>query len=588
MSKLSSWKTIFCVCVFCAVAAIASPAQTFTTLANFDGTDGVNPYAGLVQGTDGNFYGTTFQGGADGGYQGTVFKVTPAGTLTTLHSFAGTDGAFPYAGLIQGTDGNFYGTTVEGGANNNCTSGCGTVFKITLAGTLTTLHSFDGTDGNYPAAGLVQGTDGDFYGTTNVGGLGNNCADFQPTGCGTVFKITAAGTLTTLHTFNFTDGYEPWARLVQGTDGNFYGTTAEGVVGGDICGFGCGTVFKMTPAGTLTTLHAFEGPDGAFPQSALLQASNGEFYGTTAAGGAYDDCVPASFWCGTTFQITPTGTLTTVLSFDGADGSDPTAGLIQATDGNFYGTTTTGGANDTCPGCYGTAFKLTPEGTLTTLYSFCSQTDCADGAGPNGGVFQATNGTLYGTAFSGGAFNAGTVFSLSVGLGPFVEIEPTLGAVGAIVVILGNNLTGTTGVAFNGTAAAFEVLSSSEILTTVPTGATTGIVQVTTPSGTFDSNVAFQVTSLENTPQAQIAILENTLEALVSGGTISAGVGRLLLAQLNGALAALNAGHATEAIGELNGFIVTVRLLVILRQLTPAGGNILIDAAHNIITAVRG
>ena len=190
---------------------VASPAQTFTLLYSFDLTDGADPWAGLVQATDGNFYGTTYQGGANGA--GTVFKITAGGVLTTLHSFDGTDGADPFAGLVQATDGSFYGTTYYGGAG----SGYGTVFKITAGGVLTRLHSFDSTDGANPHAELVQATDGNFYGTTYNGGA--NAA-------GTVFKITAGGVLTTLHRFDFTDGAYPRARLVQATDGSFYGTTS--------------------------------------------------------------------------------------------------------------------------------------------------------------------------------------------------------------------------------------------------------------------------------------------------------------------------------------------------------------------------
>jgi uncharacterized repeat protein (TIGR03803 family) len=226
MSKLSSWKAIFLLCVFCAVTAISSPAQTFTTLVNFNGTDGNSPN-GLVQGADGNLYGTTESGGAYGGGgdcgSGTVFQITPTGALTTLYSFGAqtncVDGADPYAGLVLATDGNFYGTTWAGGANND-----GTVFKITPGGTLTTLHSFDlYTDGCCIASGLVRATDGNFYGTTSYGGAKNG---------GTVFKISPGGTLTTLYSFcsqtNCTDGSGPFASLVQATNGRLYGTSSGG------------------------------------------------------------------------------------------------------------------------------------------------------------------------------------------------------------------------------------------------------------------------------------------------------------------------------------------------------------------------
>jgi uncharacterized repeat protein (TIGR03803 family) len=225
-----------------------------------------------VQGTDGNFYGTTYQGGTSG--YGTVFQITPAGTLTTLHSFANSsDGGYPDAGLVQGTDGNFYGTTANGG-----TSGYGTVFQITPAGTLTTLHSFSGSDGRNPYATLVQGTDGNFYGTTANGGT---------SGAGTVFKITPAGTLTTLHSFSGTDGSYPQAGLVQGTDGNFYGTTSQsGPLGG-------GVVFRLTPGpGPAPTVTGVSTSSGPVSGGTVVMVSGTEFqpgatvsFGGTAATG---------------------------------------------------------------------------------------------------------------------------------------------------------------------------------------------------------------------------------------------------------------------------------------------------------------
>jgi uncharacterized repeat protein (TIGR03803 family) len=488
MSNLSSWKTIFFLCVFCAVEAIAAPAQIFRMLGTFDDRKGERPEAGLVQATNGDGYGTTFYGGAHG--YGTVFKITPSGGLRALHSFDGADGEYPGGGLVQATDGNLYGTTSCGGASGTVTSfaDCfpansgGTVFKITPGGMLTTIYSFcsqsDCTDGEGPLAGLVQGADGSFYGTTLYGGAN---------GYGTVFKIPPGGTLTTLYSFcsqsDCPDGEFPMAGLVQGADGNFYGTTPDGGAN-----FG-GTVFKITPGGTLRTIYSFcsqmDCDDGASPDlEGLVQATDGYLYGTTRQGGAQGE--------GTVFKITPVGTLTTLYSFcsqsDCTDGGMPYAGLAQATDGNFYGTTTQGGAHSV-----GTIFKITPGGTLTTLYSFCSQSGCRDGYEPFAGLVQDTNGNLYGTTAFGGVNGYGTVFGLRVGLGPFVETRPTSGAVGAIVVILGNNLTGATSVTFNGRAATFEVVSSSEILTTVPTGATTGAVEVRTLRGTLLSNAPFQV-----------------------------------------------------------------------------------------------
>jgi len=374
-------------------AATPCGAQILTTLATFDGNNGAYVPAGLVQATDGNLYGTTEAGGGCCGAEGdgTVFKISPGGTLTALHNFVGTDGANPQAGLIQATDGNLYGTTSGGGG-----AGLGTVFKITPEGTLTTLHTFLGTDGGNPQAGLIQAADGNLYGTTSAGGAEND---------GTVFKITLGGTLTTLYSFNLS-GYAN-AGLIQATDGNFYGTTS-----GE--GPGTGTVFRMTPAGTLTILHSFDGPDGANPQAGLIQATDGNFYGTTAGGG---DCCGAE-GDGTVFKITTGGTLTTLHSFDEADGENPYAPLIQASDGNFYGTTCLGGA-----GSRGTVFKITAEGTLTTLHGF----DGTDGSCPtNAGLIQATDGNLYGTTRLGGAGYLaggppyGTVFRLQLtGTAPY-------------------------------------------------------------------------------------------------------------------------------------------------------------------------
>jgi uncharacterized repeat protein (TIGR03803 family) len=454
-----------------AATAIALPAQTFTTVHSFDNADGTYPTAGLVQATNGDFYGTTYDGGAN--KEGTVFKITLRGKLTTLHEFDGLDGSEPLAGLVEGTDGNFYGTTEYGGANQE-----GTVFRISPNGTLISIYSFcsqaNCTDGASPYfTRLIQAANGDFYGTTEYGGAN---------GDGTVFRITPSGTLTTLHSFDRQDGYEPIAGLVQGTDGNFYGTTSNG-------GRGFGAIFQIALSGALKTLHIFDRTDGSDPAGALVQGTDGNFYGTTFEGGSHGGCRNR---CGTIFKITRSGLLTTLHSFDSTDGRNPFAGLVRATDGNFYGTTIGGGTNDG-----GTVFRITPNGRLRTLYNFCSQIrkgSCADGGTPYAGLPQDTNGDFYGTTEGGGANNAGTVFSLSVGLGPFVETNRTSGKVGVAVKILGTNLTGATSVTFNGTPATFTVKSKSEIATTVPTGATTGPVQVVTPSGTLSSNLPFRVT----------------------------------------------------------------------------------------------
>jgi uncharacterized repeat protein (TIGR03803 family) len=315
------------------IGCITVSAQTLTTLHSFNGGDGRSPEAALVQGSDGNFYGTTLLGGAH--LKGTVFKIDATGSLTTLHSFSGSpgDGAVPFAGLVQGSDGNFYGTTASGGAFFQ-----GTVFRMTPSGAITVLHSFNSffSEGAVPFAELVQGSDGNFYGTTASGG-----EHFQ----GTVFRITPAGGITVLHSFSGypSEGGVPFAGLVQGSDGNLYGTTALG--GAHFKG----TVFKIDATGSLTTLHSFSGSpnDGANPVAGLVQGSDGNFYGTTAFGGAQVK--------GTVFNIDATGSLTTLHSFSGSpgEGAVPFAGLVQGSDGNFYGTTALGGAHGE-----GTVFKL--------------------------------------------------------------------------------------------------------------------------------------------------------------------------------------------------------------------------------------
>jgi uncharacterized repeat protein (TIGR03803 family) len=393
---------IVCISLFCGVTAIDSPGQLLTTLHDFDRFhgEGRDPNAALIKATDGDFYGTTQYGGTSGNCLdvgcGTVFKISRHGTLTTLHSFSGADGLYPSAALVQASDGNFYGTTADGGPYDNCFGiTCGTVFKITPAGTLTTLHNFcrhsGCPDGFQPLAGLVQARDGNFYGTTAGGGSSGNCY----LGCGTVFKITPAGVLTTLHSFDTNDGANPSAGLVHSSDGNFYGTTEYGGANNG------GTVFKITPAGRLTTLYSFcsqsDCSDGYLPLAALVQARDGNFYGTTLIGGTSGD--------GTVFKITPRGALTTLHSFDYSDGVALYAGLVQGADGDLYGTTQGGGANGD-----GTLFKISTAGTLTTLHSFRG----TDGIYPYGGLVQGTDRNFYGTTgYAGGPSLDGTVFRLT-------------------------------------------------------------------------------------------------------------------------------------------------------------------------------
>ena len=284
----------------------------------------------LIQTSSGNFYGTTYADGPGVGVMGTIFTMTPLGVLTTLHNFQGLDG-FTATGIIQGADGNFYGATGMGGSDYSSSSdGFGTIFKMTPDGTLTTLYSFTGTDdGGYPQASPVQGTDGNFYGTTEEGGTGV-CR------CGAIFKITPQGVLTTLHSFLGTDGANPRASLIEGTDGNFYGTTQVG--GSGVCQYlsggtskdGCGTIFKITPEGFFTSLYSFDVNPGANPQNGLLQGSDGNFYGTTEYGGIGHCPTGAYTGCGTIFKMTPQGSLTTLYSFAGGAAGNGPISLLEA------------------------------------------------------------------------------------------------------------------------------------------------------------------------------------------------------------------------------------------------------------------
>jgi uncharacterized repeat protein (TIGR03803 family) len=468
--------------LFVGAANIAIHAQTFSVLYNF-GTNAGDPYqptySGIVaQGRDGNLYSTAPLGGVNN--LGAVFKISPTGALTVLYSFGGSDGENP-AGLTLGTDGNFYGATAEGG-----TLGYGTVFKITPRGSLTVLHDFaNGSDGAQPFAPPIEGADGNFYGTT----YGAVCH----VGClGTIYKITSSGKLTALHSFcsqtGCPDGYGPVAPLVLGTDGNFYGTTEFGGTSD------YGVVFKITPAGKLTVLFNFDRRHGAYPVGPLVQGSDGNFYGTTIGGGK------TAVRQGEVFRITPKGGLTVLYSMEGAsDGGNPYAGLVQATDGNFYGANVYGGNSSNCGdnGC-GTNFQISPKGELTVLHNF----DLATGSAPYVTPFQHTNGIIYGDTQLGGTGDVGCAtgtcgvfYSWSAGLPAFVSLLPYAGKAGRTIEFLGQGFTGTTAVAFNGTPAKFKVASDTYLTATVPNGATVGFVTVTTPGGTLKSNKKFRVSS---------------------------------------------------------------------------------------------
>ena len=459
------WTHVFCAIAAFALGASFSHAQV-AVLYNFGSKSGdpLQPAnSGIVaQGRDGNLYSTSVGGGTGTG--GTVFKITPSGVLKVLFNFDSAHGATGYGGLTLGRDGKFYGTATTAGSGAN-----GTIFKITSAGVITVLHNFSGPDGGAPEAPPIQGSDGKFYGTT-TGGVG--------TPHGTVYQITSTGTFKNLYTFDVTHGAFPAAPLIQGTDGDFYGTTVNGGSGSND-----GEVFKITSKGILTVLFPFDGVHGVSPIGPLIQASNGNFYGTTFGGGASN--------VGTAFRMTPAGVVSVLHSFNfSPDGGRPTSGLVQGTDGNFYGTTSDGGTLG-----FGTVYSVTPGGVYNVLYTF----DQAKGAYPLVTLMQHTSGLMYADTQRGGlgpnscpaGLCSGVFYRLSEGLGPFVSLVTRAAKAGKNIGILGQGLKGTTAVSFNGTTAVFKIVSATYMTATVPIGASNGPVMVTTPGGTLTSSKDF-------------------------------------------------------------------------------------------------
>jgi len=492
---------IFFLAILLAVTAIGAPAQSFNILVNFDGaTDGQFPY-GLVQGTDGNFYGVTQGtgilncGSVSSVSCGTVYKLGSNGILTTLYNFPASGSTFPFgvfpdSTLVQGSDGNFYGTTFAGGPSG---TDAGTVFQITPDGTLTSVYAFPSSRGGFDPYGLIQDDRGVFYGTTYYGGRGRGQNG------GTFYRLVPHGSSYVEHVLysfcsqaNCADGSQPNPGLIRGLDGNFYGTTAYGGYAGTGCvSLGCGTIFKLTPTGTLTTLYTFcEGASfcgtGLGP---LFQASNGKFYGTTSTGGNIKcDSGSGTASCGTVYEISSDGNFKTTYKFcsqpNCSDGMFPGLSVIQASDGNLYGINSNTSTSQ--------LFQLTLSGRLTVI------AQASEGLQVFAPLLQSTDGTFYGTSLHGGnaincMYGCGLLFNFSAGLPAFVKTEPTSGTVTKSVIILGNNLTGSTSVTFNGTSATFTIVSDSEITTTVPSGATSGPVQVTTPTGTLTSSAPFHV-----------------------------------------------------------------------------------------------
>jgi len=374
----------------------AATSYTLTTLASFNGANGDFPRGDLIRDAQGNLFGTAESGGGNG--DGTVF-VVPAGTgfIGTLASFNGANGAAPFGGLVRDAQGNLFGTTYLGGGAFDS----GTVFELAAgSGTLTTLASFNGANAN-PFGSLVRDAQGNLYGTTQNGGL-----------AGSVFELAAGShTITTLASFHGANGANPVAGLVRDAQGNLFGTTSGGL-------YNQGTVFELAAgSGTLTTLASFNGANGANPVAGLVRDAQGNLFGTTEGGGAFGQ--------GTVFVVpTGTGFIATLASFNGANGSLPGNGtLVRDAQGNLFGTTYRGGG----PSDSGTVFELAAgSGTLTTLASF----NGANGAYPLAGVTLDAQGDLFGATTGGGAFNDGTVFELSPVPEPASLVLLGLGMVG--------------------------------------------------------------------------------------------------------------------------------------------------------------
>lgn len=377
-----------------------SLAGSLTTLVYFNGTNGASPPGGPIQAADGNLYGMTYDEGPSNG--GTIYKCTTSGTLTTIVSFSGPNGKYPAGGnLIQGSDGNLYGMTTRGG-----TSDSGVVFQCSTSGTINVLSNLNYLTGNYPYGSLLQAFDGNLYGLTTQGGTVNS---------GTLFKCTTSGTLTVLVDFNDTaNGYDPVGSLVQASDSNLYGTTTAN------------NIFKCTTSGMLTNIFYFNNYNGNYPDGALLQAKDGNLYGITDDGGSNEH--------GTFYKCTTTGSFTELHDFNATIiGDKPWGNLILASDGNYYGTTSYGGAFG-----YGTILKYTPVGKVSTLYNFSDTNQY-----PQGSLIQASDGNLYGmTAHGGGGMlEDGTIFKCTLS-GQLTTLDTIGSYQGSLIQAIDGNLYG--------------------------------------------------------------------------------------------------------------------------------------------------
>ncbi len=430
-------------------------AQVFTTLFDFNGTDGANPtWVILAQGRDGQLYGTTSGGGTNN--FGNVFRVDTNGNESVLYNFDATHGKYPAGGLTLASDGYFYGTTQAGGTFN-----AGVLFKISASGNLTVLYNFAGSSDCFPDGPPMEALDGNMYGTTQGNGSGYG---------GEVYKFTRSGVFTVIYDFTNTGASVPISPVIRASDGTLYGTASEGGRNG------YGMIFKMTTSGAMTREFSLAVKiSGGYPQWPLIQASDGNFYGVT----------DGSYLGGDVFQITQNGTFSVLYHQQIGSGSNLTitnSGVVQATDGNLYGLALGGGASG-----YGGVYQLTLDGGYSDVYDFSTFEE------PRSAMMQHTNGKLYGTMYR--AATNGSVYSFDMGLGPFIAFVRYEGRAGSTAEILGQGLTGATGVTFNGVAATscFTVGSDTFMTAVVPSGATTGPVVVTTIKGTLNSNHNFQI-----------------------------------------------------------------------------------------------
>jgi uncharacterized repeat protein (TIGR03803 family) len=461
-----------------------APSGTLTVIHSFDGAAGGSvPHSGLMLGADGLLYGTTCNGGSAN--NGTLFKITTAGTFTVVHNFslANNEGYCPDAPPVQGPDGNFYGTTTE------APGGVGSVYKVTPAGVLTTLHTFDAPNGETPLA-IVLGTDGLFYGTTRYGGPANR---------GTVFKITATGTFTLLHSFTSTDGNDPIGPIVQAADGDFYGGTDNAK-----------QIYKITPTGVFSIISTLDAATGEDPVSGLIQATDGNLYGTTSILGANGG--------GTILQLTTGGTATVEYNFALATGSTSQVSLFQHTNGSFYSDTSSGGSSTKAGGVF---YKLdTGLGPFVAfvpsqISAVVGKTIGILGQGFTGTTKVAFSGTpatfnvvsdtfltatvpagaktgKVSVTIPGGVRSSNQIFRVRPQLTTF---NPTSGPVGTVVTITGVSLTQTKAVTFGGVkSTGVVIVSDTQITASVPTGAKSAKIAVTTPGGSASSTATFTVT----------------------------------------------------------------------------------------------